>query len=217
MRFWSPHYLYVPLAFAAMLLAEAVDRRKTAAVRVAFAATAILAAITLRDGLRYRNDESFFGPEVLADPRCREAHFYLGEAAREASRFDEAATHYQQALTPATGVLSYVDRGAALQNLGVLQLQQEKFEDARATFRTALGADVDEKERRKLTHNLATAELRSGNATEAARLLESEVERPDAMPASIFIRARAVRELGRGEEADALFRRLKAMAPAPAR
>ena len=56
---------------------------------------------------------------MAANPACREGHFYLAEAAREAGRLDDAGVHYEQAAAPTTGVLSYVDRGAALQNLGV--------------------------------------------------------------------------------------------------
>jgi Tfp pilus assembly protein PilF len=215
MRWWSPHYLYMPLAFAAMLAAEVADGLGTRATRVAYALAAVLAIVSFRDVFRYQTDTTLWTPEVESNPACREAHFYLAEAAREAHLLDEAADQYEAAIAQSPLVLSYVDLGAALQNLGVVRLEQERFDDARTAFRRALDVVADESARRKLTHNLATAELRAGHADEAARLLEREVERPDAMPASIFIRARAVRELGRREEADALMRRLAALAPSP--
>jgi Tfp pilus assembly protein PilF len=106
-------------------------------------------------------------------------------------------------------MLSYVDRVPVLQNLGVVRMEQERFADARAAFRTALAIVSDDGERRQLLHNLATAELRAGNPEEAARLLEDEVARSDALAASIFVRARAVETLGRSDEARALMRRLQ--------
>jgi tetratricopeptide (TPR) repeat protein len=215
MRWWSPHYLYVPLAFAAMLAADAVDRWGTTATRVAYALAAVLAVVSFAGAFRYGSDVTLWEPEARAAPVCREAHFYLGEVARQAHHLDEAADHYETALATSPDILSYVDAGAALQNLGVVRLDQGRFDDARAAFRRALEIVSDEGARRRLTHNLATAELRSGHADEAARLLELEVERPDAMPASIFIRARAVHALGRREEAEALVRRLQVQAPGP--
>jgi tetratricopeptide (TPR) repeat protein len=215
MRWWSPHYLYVPLAFAAMLAADAIDRWGTMGTRVAYAVAAGLAVISFAGAFRYKSDATLWEPEVESGPICREAHFYLAETARQAHRLDDAADHYETAIATSPGVLSYVDVGAALQNLGVVRLDQGRFDDARAAFRGALEVVSDEGERRQLTHNLATAELRAGHADEAARLLELEVERPDAMPASIFIRARAVHALGRREEADALVRRLQGHAPSP--
>jgi Tfp pilus assembly protein PilF len=143
-----------------------------------------------------------------ADPTCREGHFYLAEVARVERRWDDAASSYERAIETSSNVLSYVDRVPALQNLGAVRLEQGRFADARVAFRAAIDAVSDEGSRRLLLHNLATAELRAGNAEEAARLLEVEVSRPDALEASIFIRARAVESLGRAEEARALFRRL---------
>jgi tetratricopeptide (TPR) repeat protein len=209
MRWWSPHYLYVPLAFAAMLAAERVvalgRRAELAAVLVMVA----LGAVTLRDDLRFRTDEALWAPEAAANPACREAHFYLGERALAARRFDEAAAHWASALAVTPGVLSYVDRAATLQNLGVTRLGQQRVPEAGLAFRQALALVTDEPARRKLTHNLAAAELRAGNAAEAARLLEAEAGRADALPESLFVRARALHQLGREAEAGALVRRLQ--------
>jgi tetratricopeptide (TPR) repeat protein len=209
MRWWSPHYVYIALAFAAMLIAEYACTRSTAVQRVAAFGLAMLGALTLITDLRFESDATLWGEEVSADPTCREGHFYLAEVARMEGRWDDAASSYERALETSSNVLGYVDRVPALQNLGAVRLEQGRFADAGVAFRTAIDAVPDEGHRRLLLHNLATAELRAGNAEEAARLLEVEVARSDALEASIFVRARAVESLGRAEEARALFRRLQ--------
>ena len=212
MRWWSPHYLYVPLAFAAMLAAERVVALGRRAQWAAAAVVALGAVIVLRDDLRFRDDQALWAPEVAANPACREGHFYLGSAALAHKQLDVAAAHWESAVAVTPGVLSYVDRAAALQNLGVTRLEQGKLAEAGAAFRAALELMTGEEARRRLTHNLATTELRAGNPAEAARLLEPEVSRPDAFPESIFIRARALHQLGREAEAGALVQRLQGRA-----
>jgi len=209
MRWWSPHYLYLGLALATMLAAEALERWGPWAFRSGAVAAVILAGISVFDGLSYRNDQTFWSREVAQMSACREAHFYLGEVARIEKRWPEAVQHYERALAVKERVLSYVDRLAALENLGAVQLGQKNLEQARVAFRAALDLTNDELDTRHLLHNLATTELVAGNAEEAARLLEPEVKRPDAMPASIMLRARAEAKLGRVDEATALVQRLR--------
>ena len=126
-----------------------------------------------------------------------------------AKRWPEAVREYERALAVKDRVLSYVDRFAAFQNLGAAQLGQGNLGQARVAFRAALELANGELDKRHLVHNLATTELVAGNAEEAARLLEHEVERPDAMPAAILLRARAEAKLGRTAEASALVERLR--------
>jgi tetratricopeptide (TPR) repeat protein len=213
MRWWSPHYLYVPFAFAAMVIAERVADAGAGVQRVASGAAAILAAFTFTAHQRFENDAVLWTEEARAEPACREAHFYLGEVAREQRRLDEAASSYERAIASTSGMLSYVDRVPTLQNLGVVRLEQGRFTEARLALRAALEIASDEGARRRLLHNLATAELRAGNAEEAARLLEDETARADAFAASIVVRARAAETLGRSEEARALMRRLQSRLP----
>jgi len=209
MRWWSPHYLYLGLALAAMLAAETLERWGPWALRAGAVAALLLAATSLFDGLSYRDDLSFWSREVAQAPVCREAHFYLGEVARTERRWPEAAREYERALAERPRILSYVDRFAALQNLGAVQLAQKNLGQARVAFRAALELANDELDTRHLLHNLATTELIAGNAEEAARLLEPEVRRADALPAAILLRARAEAKLGRTSEATALVQRLQ--------
>ena len=209
MRWWSPHYLYLVLALAAMLAAEALERWGDWAMRSGYVAALALAAMSSFDGLSYANDQAFWSREVSRTPACREAHFYLAEEARTAKRWPEAALEYERALAVKERVLSYVDRLAALENLGAVQLGQGNLGQARVAFSAALELATDELDKRHLVHNLATTELVAGNAELATRLLEREVQRADAMPAAIMLCARAQAKLGRVAEASALVQRLR--------
>ena len=212
MRWWSPHYLYLPLCFLAMLGGEALAVRGRRLLAAAAVVAAGLALVTALDDRRFRSDDTLWTGEIAHQPACREGQFYLGEAALEHKRADEAALHLEKAVAPDERVLSYVDRGAALQNLGVARLQQGQLDAARATLREALELVTVEQTRRQLTHDLAVVELQAGQPAEAVRLLEPESSRADAFPQSIYLHARALHQLGREEEASVLVKRLQAAA-----
>lgn len=186
-RWWSPHYLYVPLAFVAMLVARAIEKRTPLVAVIGV----VLGGLTLREGLRYEDDVALWTPEVLAQPMCREGQFYLGEYAQEAGDWDLAAKHYEAALAPNARILAYVDERAALENLGVVRAFQRRFADARRAFASALERTQDEAARRELTYNLAAATFEDGDRAGAARLLEPEIARPDALPAAVELHRRA--------------------------
>ncbi len=209
MRWWSPHYMYLALAFVAILVSESVEwSRTTAASAVIGAALVVLGGVSFLEDRRFASDASLWRKEVAAQPACREGHFYLGEVAREARNWSLAAARYEAALEPRRGMLAYVDRRAVLQNLGTVHLEQSRFEEAKDAFRSALAGATDPEARRELTHDLAVASLRSGDAAGAARLLESETARADALPASLTVRALALEQLGREGEANELRTRL---------
>ncbi|WP_394823747.1 tetratricopeptide repeat protein [Pendulispora albinea] len=224
-RWWSPHYLYLPLAFAAMLAAEGVFRvwpRATARSLAAVAPTgtvavvACLGLLTARDDRRFASDETLWSREVAACDACLEGHFYLGEVRRAAGRWEQAAKHYEAALRPRPGWLAYVDRGAALQNLGTVRLELGHLDASAAAFREALTEARDERTQRTLRHDLATVAMRSGDAAEAVRLLEPELARADAFPESVFLCAKALHTLGRDDASRVLLARLRNVARADA-
>jgi len=211
-RLWSIHYLYVPLAFGAMAAAAALDARAPArAPLVAGLLAAALAVATLVECARLGSDVSLWEPEVRREPACREGQFYLGEARRKARDWEGAARFYTRALAVRRDVVAYVDRGAALQNLGVVRLEEERWSDAADAFREAYATSgrADDRGRRELRHNFAVALARSGQLEEASRVLAPEVARRDAMLESIYLRARVLHELGREIEARELLRRLQ--------
>jgi tetratricopeptide (TPR) repeat protein len=210
MRWWSPHYLYLPLGFLAMLAGEALAVRGRRTLVAAAAVAVALGAVTCLDDRRFRSDAALWTAEVARRPACREGQLYLGVAALEGQRADEAAAHLARAVAGDPAVLSYVDRGAALQNLGMARLEQGQLEPARASLRAALDLVTVETTRRQLTHDLAVVALRAGQPAEAVRLLEAETARADAFPQSIFLHARALHQLGRDQEAAVLVRRLRA-------
>jgi tetratricopeptide (TPR) repeat protein len=207
-RFWSPHYLYVATAFAALLIAGIVDKHKVSRI-TAVAVIALFGAISFHIGYRYRDDTALWTPEAQATPECREAHFFLAEVARERRDWDSAARSYELAIASSPHYLAYADVGAALQNLGAIRLEQRDWPAAKAAFSRALEHSSDPLERRQITHNLAVATLQSGDATETVRLLDAEAARTDALPQSLFIRARALHDLGREQEAIELLRRIQ--------
>jgi tetratricopeptide (TPR) repeat protein len=214
MRWWSPHYLYIPLAFLALLLGRAAEhvlrdrvteRFRRAALGGLAAAGIACFALSLDDSGRYASDERLFRPELEREPACREAEFYLAEVARAAGRYGEAGAHYAHAAAPVAGYLAYVDEGAALQNLGAMRFAEGHLDGARTAFTHALSRPLDPDEARRLVHNIAVIALTRGEPAEAARLLEPETRRPDAMPQSLAVRARALHELHRDDEARVLL------------
>lgn len=180
LRWWSPHYLYVACAFACMLVARALARH----AKVVLVVVVALAAMSWRDGRRYQSDVALWRPEVDAEPACREAHFYLGESAREARDFSSAAREYEAAITPRPGVLAYVDLNAALQNLGVSRLELSEWDRAADAFEAALEVSRRPDIKMELTHDLALARLKGGHPAEAVRLLEPVVAGGGVPPAT---------------------------------
>ena len=163
--------------------------------------------LSLQHGLRYRDDAALWGPEVERRPECREGQFFLGDAARVAGAWDVAAYRYERAASATPGYLAYVDRTAALQNLGAMRLLQERLPEAKVAWTAALEAAKDPGQRRRIVHNLAALALRRGNPQEALALLEPEIARPDPLFEAIQLSARALHELGRDREAGELLRR----------
>jgi protein O-mannosyl-transferase len=215
MRWWSPHYLYLPLAFGSMLIASAALRFGRPALRGLAFACVPLFVLSVFAGLRYANDAALWLPEVRRQAACREGQFYLAEVARSAGDLRAASDRYARALRSDPRFLAYVDEGAALQNFGVVLMALGRFPEAAGTLRSALARSDEAGERRRILHNLATVALRAGDAAEAARLLEPETQRRDAMPESLLVRARALHELEREPEALELLRRLEREPSAP--
>lgn len=160
MRWWSPHYLYFPLAFAAMLLAEGAEHWGEQKLRWFAPLALALGGLSLLDSRRYANDQQFWSKEEKLEPACREAQFYLAESALASKRLDDAVAHYERAIHDTPGILSYVDLKASIQNLGVARFEQGRYAEAARAFRTVLGdaGSLDERTRRQLTHNLQLAE-----------------------------------------------------------
>ena len=211
MRWWSPHYLYLPLTFGAIWVGDRLDALGKTGVRLTAVLGLLLVALSLRQGLRFRTDAALWGPEVERRPECREGQFFLGDAARVSGAWDVAAYRYERAAAETPGYLAYVDRPAALQNLGAMRFAQGRLPDARAAWNAALRASSDPGQERRLICNLAALALREGNPKQALSLLEPELARPDRLDEAIQLAARALLALGRSQDAAELMRG----APAP--
>jgi tetratricopeptide (TPR) repeat protein len=207
LRWWSPHYLYLPASLFLVVAAERVVKRGPPALGVALGLVALLGALSWKDGRRYRSDETLFGPETALEPACREGQFYLGEAARARGELGAAAERYEAALSSRPGVLAFVDLDATLTNLGLVRFRQGRWSEARAAFEGALALVRGETERRRLRHDLAAVSLASGEPERALQELEQEIRRADALPESLTLGARALDALGRSGEAEAFRRR----------
>lgn len=208
MRWWSPHYVYLPLAFGAILLASALEQHRPAWLRHVPVVASALAVLSLKDGLRYQTDARLWTAEVVREPGCREGQFYLGEAARIVGDLENAARHYELAAAPVPGMLAYADETAALANLAAVRFAERRYDEARAAWSAALAGSTDERERRGIVHNLAALALARGDARAALQVLEPETHRADALPESVLIEAQALHALGRESEAGALLERL---------
>ena len=207
MRWWSPHYVYVALAFGALWVGGKLDQLGKSGLRFAAVIGILFTAFSLNQGLRYRDDGALWGPEVERRPECREGQFYLGDAARVAGAWDVAAHRYERAASEVPGYLAYVDLAAALQNLGAMRLLQERLPEAKAAWASALQVSTDPEQRRRILYNLAAVALRRGNPQEALGLLAAEIERPDPLIEAIHLSARALHQLGRDRDAAELLRR----------
>jgi tetratricopeptide (TPR) repeat protein len=208
MRWWSPHYLYVPLAFGALAGAELVDPLGRGALAWAAPLLATCGAIAFFDTSRFRSDEVLWAREVALHPECREAQFFMGEVERTRRAWRAAAEHYERATLGSPRHLAYVDLKAAYGNLGIARLELREPAAALEAFRHSLELSSDETERRQMSHNLGMAALLTGDAEAAVRSLEPETRRDDALPASLLVRARALQVLGRVDEARHLEERL---------
>ncbi|MFL5321313.1 MAG: tetratricopeptide repeat protein [Myxococcaceae bacterium] len=204
-RFWSPHYLYLPFGFLSMAIALEIDRLGRAGAYLLGAVALLWAAVSFRTAFHFHDDASLFAREVEGRPFCREAQLYLGDWKRQHGDTEGAAEAYLLAAAPTPRVISYSDEAAALQNLGLVRLEQKRFDEAAQAFRGALADQNDGVVRRQLRHNLAAAALGKGDYEEAMRLLSAEAARPDAMPESVELLARVLVALHRDDEAKALL------------
>ncbi len=208
MRWWSPHYLYVPLAFGVLVGAELIAPLGQRALAWASPLLVACGAIAFFDTSYFRSDEALWSREVALHPECREAQFFMGEVERGRHAWREAADHYQKAIDGSPRHLAYVDLKAAYGNLGISHLELRNPGAALEAFRHSLNLASEEAERRRMSHNLAMAALLTGDAETAVQSLEPEARRDDALPASLLVQARALQVLGRMEEAQRLEERV---------
>lgn len=219
-RLWSPHYLYIPLSLGVMWAGQALFDRgrlrwlgRRARWLLLVGLCLVLGGLSLREAMRFQDDLTLFASEFKGHPECREAAFYVGSALWRAGDLAGAASALEVAAAPAPGFVAYSDEAAALQNLGLLRLEQGNYFEAELALLQALERGVDETARRHLVHDLAAVAVARGDPAQAETLLAPEVARPDAAPESLVLLSRALRDMGREAEAKELLLRLYAPLP----
>ena len=110
------------------------------------------------------------------------------------------------------GVLAYADERAAYENLGAVELRAGHWPQARAAFNEALERTQDREQRRRVLYNLALTALRGAEPAEAVRLLAPEAMATDPLPEGLLVRARALHDLGREDEARQMLSLLASVA-----
>ena len=158
-RFWSPHYLYVPLCLLALCFGKRLGAASLALKRTAGVLIGLLALISFGQGARYRDDVALWTPEEARKPTCREAHFYLGLSAMQRRDFDSAAGYFRRAADEPRDAWAYVDLDATLQNLGVSELARGRLKHAKRAFRGVLKVSQDPSERRKASYHLKLIDI----------------------------------------------------------
>jgi hypothetical protein len=208
MRWWSPHYVYLPWAFGAMCVARFAARFERAGVATATLLCAALATVSFHDGLRFQNDETLWRAEVDANPYCLEGAFYLGEHERHAGNYAQAEQWYEQALRPPRGHLAYVDTVAALQNLGAVRLELGRYDDALAALERARALNRNPRRAAELTHNAALSALLDGRADKAWELIGGRCRDPRVPQHTLVLCAKTLYALGRHAESFSMLRRI---------
>ncbi len=158
-RFWSPHYLYVPLCLLALCFGKQLGSASLALKRGAGVLLGIFALVSFGQGSRYKDDVALWTPEETRQPICREAHFYLGLSAMQRRDFDSAAGYFGRAANSPSDAWAYVDLDAAFQNLGVSELARGRLVQAKAAFHRVLELSQDPSERRKASYHLKLIEI----------------------------------------------------------
>jgi len=162
----ADRYTYVPLIgiFIAVSwgISELLSNWRHRQIALAGAASLILllCAVTTHAQLtHWRNGEAILGRAVKLTSGNFIAEKYLADAIALQGRFDEAISHYQQALRINP---SYAD---AHNNLGFTLAQQGKGEEAMEHYRQALRINPDHK---RAHNNLGLALAETGKFEEAA-------------------------------------------------
>lgn len=125
-RIGSPHYLY--LAVAGVVGVGVWVFRKLP--WLVWGWIAVAAAVTFWSGFQFKNDTTYFKPEVEKDPNFAEGRYYLGNEYLAKGDFESAESEYRQGLDEKPGILVYANRLPMQINLGTAFLGQEKLDEA---------------------------------------------------------------------------------------
>ena len=202
----------------------------------------VFSVLTFRQSRIYRDPVTFFGHIVSLNPHARDGYLNLGAALAKQDRHEEALTAARRALeTSANPANAHANAGLALmkldrleeaeaelrraraldsghrdaaQNLAELFRRKDAFEAAIPAYREVLELDADY----ALAYaGLGEALFRAGRYEEAVEALRRSLTIQPDLPVARPVRnilARALRHLGRLQEAAEIYERMSAAGPA---
>ena len=84
---------------------------------------AVAAVVTFWSGFQFKNDATYFGPEVEKDRNFEEGYYYLGNYYLKSGNLAEARKYYEPGLAEKKGYLYFSQRTNMLFNLGGIKLE----------------------------------------------------------------------------------------------
>ncbi len=162
--FVADHFQYLaslaPLTLAGVLLVRA--GRGTPPIAAAL--VVVLAVLTWRQGLAYRDEETLWRDTLAKNPSAEMAWVNLGMLQQQAGRLDDALASYDAALALAPDTADvYANRGTAL-------AAQGRFDDALASFATSVRLDPTAA---PAQNNLGNTLAAAGRRAEAVQAYEA--------------------------------------------
>ena len=134
------------------------------------------------------------------NPRDGDAHYQLGLIYQQRRNYSEAIPRFERAIEIDPG-----DPDPHYQ-LGRIFLDQKRFEDARRCFATTAALN-DKHSSSDVWRDLGAADLELGNTGQAVAELEKYVDRRNYDPEGLYLLGRALKKLGRNQEARSAFER----------
>ena len=159
--------IYAPSAAFCVLLGWGIWRLAQRRGRGVWAGGLVLlcsyVVLTVARNATWADAESFYRAQIRSAPRSARAHLGMGRMHAEAGRLDSAAAYNRSALE------IYPDYAMAWHNLGLVQVRQQAWEEARRSFGQAVAL---EPAYLKAWYNLGGVHLQRGAWSGALRAFE---------------------------------------------
>ena len=156
---------------------------------------------------RYDDSIAAFRAALGLKPDFAEALYGLGSVLHQIGKLSEAESAYRKILRLAPGNL------AALQALGAVLIDAGRFAEAESALRRGVAEPGEARLKAALHHNLATAQRRQNKNEEGLANLEKAQALNPALPNLDMLRAEALEDLQRHDEALAVWRQVLAREP----